>query len=130
MSKPLKANPVTETLADDAEWPLAFARLKNTEPHPDQGIACVGTRDLEMALERVQQFAHVALGNAIEISRLTAELVERIKADIKQCGPCGGTGQVSTTVTVGLRYRKRSVECPTCARDRELLNTLIQGGGQ
>lgn len=56
----------------DDDWPRALARLRNTEPHPDQGIACVGTRDLEMALDRLQQFADVALGNAIEIARLRA----------------------------------------------------------
>lgn len=54
----------------DAEWPRALSRLKHTEPHPDQGIACVGTADLAMALDRLEQFADVALGNAMEVSRL------------------------------------------------------------
>lgn len=56
------------------EWPKALARLQNTEPHPDQGIACVGTQDLAIALERLHQYAEVALGNAAEIGRLKALL--------------------------------------------------------
>lgn len=59
---------------DDAAWPAALERLRHTEPGTDdQGIAIVGTRDLEMALIRLRQFADVALGNAIEISRLEQE---------------------------------------------------------
>lgn len=54
------------------EWPMALARLQNTEPGPGQGLAVVGTQDLAMALDRLHQFAEVALGNATEISRLTA----------------------------------------------------------
>lgn len=68
--EPVKADTAAEGFDD--EWPRALARLKNTEPHPDQGIACVGTRDLAMAIERLEQFANVALGNAVEIGRLTA----------------------------------------------------------
>lgn len=59
--------------AEDAAWPLALARLQNTEPGPDQGIAVVGTDDLELALRRLSQFADVALRNAVVISQLTAE---------------------------------------------------------
>ncbi len=65
-----------ETLSDD-EWPRALERLRNTEPRPDQGIACVGVRDLEMALDRLKQFAEVAMGNAMEVSRLTSALAAR-----------------------------------------------------
>lgn len=54
------------------EWPMALARLQNTEPGPDQGLAVVGTLDLAMALDRLHQFAETALGNAQEIGRLTA----------------------------------------------------------
>ena len=68
--------------ADD-EWPRALERLRHTEPHPDQGIACVGTADLAMALDRLGQFADVALGNAMEISRLAVEYRETIA---KQAG--------------------------------------------
>lgn len=63
----------TETDFDEAEWRAALERLRHTEPGTDdQGIAIVGVRDLEMALLRLQQFADVALGNAIEVSRLVA----------------------------------------------------------
>jgi hypothetical protein len=58
--------------AEDAAWPLAMARLQNTEPGPDQGIAMVGTGDLELALRRLSQFADVALRNAAVIGGLEA----------------------------------------------------------
>jgi len=68
---PLPQQAEAVAMSDD-EWPRALARLKHIEPHPDQGIACVGCDDLAMALDRLEQFADVALGNAVEVSRLLA----------------------------------------------------------
>lgn len=73
-SIPAAKERLTEAEFDDAAWPAALERLRHTEPGTDdQGIAIVGTRDLEMALIRLRQFADVALGNAVELSRLEQE---------------------------------------------------------